>query len=495
MKKLITLLFSLSLLPCLAQQTFYVSTDGNDDNPGTIDAPFATLGKAHQMVKSLRGDTVYIRGGVYKITDAQMSDKSTLRYYGIFFNLNKAGLGSIRRTCYFGYPGERPIFDFSEVKDPDSLRISAFYLGASFLHLKNFDIVGVPVRISGHTQSECISARKGSNCIIENISMHDGMAIGYYQTAGSNNLVLNCDAYNNWDYFSEGVYGGNVDGFGGHVTHDTDTGNVFRGCRAWRNSDDGFDLISAYAAFEFDSCMAFYNGYRPIDVEDHTTFTSAGDGNGFKAGGYGMGSNADAPSKIPRHYIHHCMAYKNKANGFYSNHHLGGSTWAYNSAWSNKANYCMVNRKSLSEAVDVPGYGHILHHNLSMVPGANGDLYQCDLTQSTLYNNTWTPDSIIKIIKSNASRYFLSIDVNELTKPRNADGTLSIDFLKAKTATTLAERHIGWLIQTDEEASINDLRSEENQEEDWYTLTGIKCPTQPTQPGIYIRRGKKIFIQ
>ena len=25
------------------------------------------------------------------------------------------------------------------------------------------------------------------------------------------------------------------------------TGNVFKGCRAWRNSDDGFDLITNYA--------------------------------------------------------------------------------------------------------------------------------------------------------------------------------------------------------------------------------------------------------
>ena len=46
--------------------------------------------------------------------------------------------------------------------------------------------------------------------------MHDGMAIGFYLSKGKNNLVLNCDAYNNYDNFSEGIKGGNVDGFGGH---------------------------------------------------------------------------------------------------------------------------------------------------------------------------------------------------------------------------------------------------------------------------------------
>jgi hypothetical protein len=46
--------------------------------------------------------------------------------------------------------------------------------------------------------------------------MHDGMGIGFYLTKGSNNLILNSDAYNNYDPVSEGGVGGNVDGFGGH---------------------------------------------------------------------------------------------------------------------------------------------------------------------------------------------------------------------------------------------------------------------------------------
>ena len=69
--------------------------------------------------------------------------------------------------------------------------------------------------------------------------MHDGMAIGFYLVRGSNNLVLNCDAYNNFDPVSENGTGGNVDGFGGHPASASYTGNVFKGCRAWYNSDDG----------------------------------------------------------------------------------------------------------------------------------------------------------------------------------------------------------------------------------------------------------------
>ena len=43
------------------------------------------------------------------------------------------------------------------------------------------------------------------------------MAIGFYLLGGSNNHILNCDAYNNYDSVSEGGKGGNVDGFGGHI--------------------------------------------------------------------------------------------------------------------------------------------------------------------------------------------------------------------------------------------------------------------------------------
>ena len=43
--------------------SYYVSTKGNDKNAGTIKKPFKTIGKALDIIK--KGDTVYIREGVY----------------------------------------------------------------------------------------------------------------------------------------------------------------------------------------------------------------------------------------------------------------------------------------------------------------------------------------------------------------------------------------------------------------------------------------------
>ena len=223
-------------------KNIYVSTTGSDSNAGTIDSPLASLGAAQQ--KAAAGDTVYFRGGTYHITEDQVMGVEE-NIYATVFNLNKSGREGAR-IVYAGMPGERPVFDLSEVK-PEGKRVSVFYIHANWLHLKNFDIVGTQVTITGHTQSEAISIRRGNgNNIIENVAIHDGMAIGVYITKGANNLVLNCDAYRNYDPVSEGGKGGNVDGFGCHVRKQ-DTGNVFRGCRAWCNSDDGFDLRRATA--------------------------------------------------------------------------------------------------------------------------------------------------------------------------------------------------------------------------------------------------------
>ena len=412
---------------------YYVSPDGDDSNAGTIEAPFATLSKAQGLVTA--GDTVFFRGGTYLITEDQIMKDDGL--YAHVFDMAKSGTAA-RRICYFGCPGERPVFDLSAIK-PTDRRISVFWVDGSYLHFNNFEIVGTQVSITGHTQSECISARGGSNNIFENLSMHDGMAIGYYQTKGSNNLVLNCDAYNNYDDYSEGTKGGNVDGFGGHVNSESHTGNVLRGCRAWWNSDDGFDLINCKSAFTIDSCWSFYNGYQP------GTKTSAGDGTGFKAGGYGMSDNPKVPTVIPMHVVQYCLAYYNKNKGFYANHHLGGILWLNNTGYQNPSNFCMLNRKSADVTEDTDGYDHIIRNNVSFSPRSSGKhIIDVDASLCEIENNSFLPTSL-----SVSEEDFVSLDITQLTAERNADGSLpDIGFLKSKAGRKLAEAGMGYAIES-----------------------------------------------
>ena len=436
----------LTLLTAIVTATdakvIYVAPQGDDAAAGTIDAPLATLPAAYRLTEG--GDTVCFRGGTYNVTDSQVMKIKGV--YAFVFALEKAGTAE-HRTCYMGYPGERPVFDFSALMLDGKHRFAAFYLGADYVHLRNFDIVGVPVRIKGHTQSECVSARRGSHCIVEDIAMHDGMAIGYYQKRGSHNLVVDCDAYNNYDDYSEGPYGGNVDGFGCHVFDTFEVGNVFRRCRAWRNSDDGFDLISCAAPVEIDHCMAFYNGYCPSsNPADTVNFVSAGDGNGFKAGGWGMNKRkTKCPDVCPSHYIHHSLAYRNKAHGFYANHHLAGNTWENNTSCGNRSNYNMLNRKNTFEAIDVPGYDHSLANNVSWTftdASLGGHLINIDPDSVTLTNNSFAPSvSSVEV----TAEMFVSTSVSLLFTRRLPDGRLpSIDFLRGKAGTILEERQMGW---------------------------------------------------
>lgn len=401
---------------------YYVANTGSDSNDGSFDNPVETIQKAQDLVSA--GDTVCIRGGNYSMRTDQID-----RYYSIWVyvtQLNKSGTAD-QPINYLAYPGETPVFDYSNIK-PSGYRVTAFYINGSYIHIKGIEVTGVQVTITTHTQSECFEIQ-GSNNTLEQIKMHDGMAIGVYILKGSNNLILNCDSYNNWDSVSEDGLGGNTDGFGCHVAAGA-TGNVFRGCRAWFNSDDGFDCISAHEATTFDHCWAFYNGYS-------SSFKSLGDGNGFKAGGYGTTAFASLPDSIPSNTVKFCLAVKNKANGFYSNHHLNGSKWYNNTAYGNKTNYNLLNRKAKTEAdylTDVDGWGHTMYNNLGL-GATSAELANIDSAACTLSNNYFYMNLTVN------SADFLSTDLSLLTADRESDGGLpENNFLRLAEGSDLIDK-------------------------------------------------------
>jgi Protein of unknown function (DUF1565). len=416
----ISFVFSILILAPTQAKTFFVAVDGNDSNSGEKSAPFATIMQAQKNVEP--GDTVYIRDGKYKMDESQIARKQ--RIWVMVHVLSKSGQPG-KLIHYWAYPGEKPVFDLSNVK-PESERVMVFNVTGSYLHIKGLEVVGTQVTIKSHTQSECFH-NEGSHNIYEQLAMHDGQAIGFYLIKGSDNLVLNCDAYRNWDYTSEGGKGGNADGFGCHPQPGS-KGNVFRGCRAWFNSDDGYDCIRAAETVTFDHCWAFYNGYS-------TDFKSLGDGNGFKAGGWGLVKDERVPDIIPMHVISFCLSVRNRANGFYSNHQPGGSYWYNNTAYLNGTNFNMLNRTADISA-DVPGYGHVLKNNLSFEPRTY-ETQWIDSAKCIVVNNSFSLP--IKVTKSD----FISIDQVLLTTPRKADGSLpDIDFLKLRKNSKLIDKGV-----------------------------------------------------
>lgn len=395
------LLISFLFITVINAETYFIAPDGSDDYEGTLAKPFATVTRAQTAVKA--GDTVFIRGGIYKVNKSHISRQHKIWKY--VFELNKSGEVN-KAITYSAYKNEKPVFDFQNL-EAEGMRITAFYVSASWLHIKGLTVTGVKAAKAGHTQSECFE-NNGSNNIYEQLTMYRNQAIGIYHLRGSANLFLNCDAFENHDFTSGDKLGGNVDGFGAHPQKGS-TNNVFRGCRAWFNSDDGFDCINSFESVTFENCWAFYNGMD-------TNFKSLADGNGFKIGGYGSTPVHRLPEIFPRHITKNCLAVRNKAYGFYANHHIGGGDWINNRAYGNKINFNMLCRKK-DNLTDIPGTAHKLIGNISW-KGRKGEIGQIADSGNILENNRFFHADQIK--KSD----FISLDEKLLTAPRKEDGSL-----------------------------------------------------------------------
>src|SRR4051812_10638698 len=83
--------WSLALLLCagadLRGAEFFVAPNGRDTSPGTREQPFATIQRAEQAVAP--GDTVQVRGGVYKMQEAQIGKRKSI--YAYITSLDKSG--------------------------------------------------------------------------------------------------------------------------------------------------------------------------------------------------------------------------------------------------------------------------------------------------------------------------------------------------------------------------------------------------------------------
>jgi hypothetical protein len=96
-------LAGLIALPSLVQATYYVSSSGNDANPGTLAAPFATLQCA--VTHLTPGTTLFVRQGTYygpvSITQSGTSTRFTTMapWLSVPGNKSTVLLGANWATC------------------------------------------------------------------------------------------------------------------------------------------------------------------------------------------------------------------------------------------------------------------------------------------------------------------------------------------------------------------------------------------------------------
>jgi hypothetical protein len=395
--------------------TYYVAPSGSDTAAGSEAAPWATM--AHAQSVAAAGDTVYFRAGTYSYTAGTTTCSSqTATINGIV--LNKSGQSG-RLIQYWAYPGEIPVFDFAGIKD--SCRVKGFDVTGSYLHLKGLEVKGVPQNNNLNHESWGIWI-SGSNNTFELLNTHHHMGPGLFIQGGSNNLVLNCDSHENYDPMTSNGAGQSADGFG---AHEGGSGNVFRGCRAWWNSDDGFDLIHAQEAVTIENCWAWYSGYLPGTM----TRTAAGNGNGIKGGGFDLPPTR-VPATPPSHTVRNCLSFMNINNGFDANFEPVANHWTNNTAYMNGANFNMHGTLADGTNANVG----ILRNNIAF--GGTAITSGTGSMVDDAYNS-W--DSATGVSVSAAD--FQSTSVTGMDGPRQADGSLPcLPFLRLAAGSDLIDK-------------------------------------------------------
>lgn len=382
MKKLFTLLFLFAILPFSAfGTTYYVSPTGS--GTGTFASP---LSFSSAVGKSLvANDSLIFMGGTYSFSSSQSFSKS-----------GTAG----KLIHYVAYKSETPIFDFRTQAYNSSNR--GLNLSGNYMHVK-----GIIVQGAGDNGFYV----SGSNNFIEMCTARWNCDSGFQFKVGSDNYVLNCDSYENFDYETSGSIGGNADGFADKQYTNTGT-NTYKGCRSWRNSDDGWDSYEKIGNTVYDSCWCYSMAPASYDMTNHIRYTTdktyidgftnhiitnSGNGNGFKMGGNYTANNATA---------HHCIAVGNLVKGFDQNNNNGTMTIYNCTAYNNNPNYGYSNST----------YGTLIIKNCASLSSKSSNSFACkSVTQAY---NTWNSGF------SCSATDFVSVDYTQMLNARQADGSL-----------------------------------------------------------------------
>lgn len=266
-----------------AKESIWIAPDGSAMGTGEKSAPL----DIYTAVKYAQpGQQIIMKGGKYDLYSTVTTGRG-----------NNGTEGGYITMMADPDADERPVLDFN-------YSCAGMILAGDYWYFKGFDVTHSADAQKGIQVS-------GSHNVLDQINTYHngntGIQISRYLTSDtwnnwpSYNLILNCTSYGNADKGYE-----DADGFAAKLT--IADGNVFDGCIAHHNADDGWDLYAkvetgSIGSVIIQNCVAYSNGY----LEDGT---NAGNGNGFKMGGDSLSGY---------HRLINSVAYNNKAKGIDSN--------------------------------------------------------------------------------------------------------------------------------------------------------------------------------
>lgn len=399
---------ALTLTPPPTNGDYFVSTTGNDGNPGTPAEPFATVAKATSVAQP--GDVIYIRGGTYFLAE-------TIR----LTNSGTAG----NTIKLWAYPGEKPILDFTN--QPYGASYRGILMTGNYWFIKGLEIC--------HAGDNAIKIESSHNRVELCVFHHNGdtgLQIGFaHETVndgsmGAYNEIVNCDSYMNFDFDN---IGSDADGFACKLH--PGFGNVFSGCRAWDNSDDAWDLFETDHDVVITNCWAWHSGDRTLYEAIYlakmgkTMSSFQGNGNGFKLGGNGTGGSSAGTHSAIRCVAFNC-AFQSK-KGFDQNSHKGGVTVLNCTSFGNGYNFMFE---------DTPNSGKVnVFKNCVEFGHTGAEAYEF-AAGSIEESNSWQ----LPVTASAAD--FDSIAEAMAAAPRNPDGSLPTGFARLVSGSDLIDKGV-----------------------------------------------------
>ena len=403
-------------------KTYYIAPTGNDLGEGTYDSPWYNLQKA--IDACVPGDQVICRGGTYYPTMMKDGTKTTVR-------ISTSGTAAKLITIQ-NYPDEFPILNFKD--QPKALGIRGMLITGSYWHIKGIHITqagdnGIKLEGNHNIIEKCTFSYNDDGGIQlgfghvfsdtwPGISKNDGSYCAY-------NDIIDCDSYMNYDTDSNG---GDADGFACKMHNGI--GNRFIRCRAWDNSDDGWDLYETDYAVKIIECWAWGSGRAENFGWANDTGSFMGNGNGVKMGGNGTGGSSEGI-----HEAWNCVAFNcNKTGsvkGFDQNSHNGGEKLVNCLAFG--CGYDFMFEKS---STNCEYYNNVCFGNIEIAGGINSN--NAMLSTS---DKAWT-----NVIRGFGASDYVSLSEGDAKAPRGADGSMPTKFARLKSGSVLVDKGLPYYL-------------------------------------------------
>ncbi|WP_214630861.1 right-handed parallel beta-helix repeat-containing protein [Paenibacillus agaridevorans] len=135
-------------------KVYYVSANGADTNPGTIEAPWRTIQKAADTL--MAGETVLVRGGVYEE----------------FVTIRNSGSAAAGYITFQAYPGEQAVIEGKNLSIASGKSSLMGIRSASYIVVQGFEIRGLATASSSEYPAGVKIQGGGSNIHILNNNIH-----------------------------------------------------------------------------------------------------------------------------------------------------------------------------------------------------------------------------------------------------------------------------------------------------------------------------------